>query len=121
MITHQYNKDIKENKKFDNKAIILDFNFFLQLTEKKFIDQFDNALTQFLNLLKQTTEKNTPSSHTQQREVKTATIATVSTDDPTVTITLSFEVNLHFLYFVFHPSSFLRFPMYFFSITKELN
>jgi len=119
VITHQYGRDGRESKKIDNKALMFDFSFFEQLGHPDFVTQLQHELDHFVSLLNANitpgnfifiilkiiggsfnyhrlhhlclfAEKNSP--HTQQNDVKTVNVATVSTSEPSITISLAFEV-----------------------------
>lgn len=94
VINHQYARDSNFTKKVDNKALLFDYEFFEKLTHPEFIEQFEKELIHFVELLNQKTEpKDNYSLHTQRQEVRSKAFATVSTSEPSIVISLAFEVK----------------------------
>jgi len=121
-IGHHYARgDGKDPKKTDDKMLLFDFQFFQQLAHPEFVQQYKETLNFFVQQLISEQEQGTifknlcsiiffpknstslyantcflysetVSAHTQRSHVKTAPLATVSTEDPLISITLDFEV-----------------------------
>lgn len=50
-LTHKYGRDGRDEKKFEKKCLLFDFEFFQKVSEKSFIDQYSITLDTFASAL----------------------------------------------------------------------